>query len=222
MKAFKFIAVITLVILVVSSAAFAAEGADYSNELYKLGIIRGTDKGLEPEKSFTRAEAVTVIVRLLGEEENVLNYDFESAFSDVPQSHWAYRYVMYCHSKGITNGTGADKFSPGKEIDASQFMTLMLRLMGYEDVLVEEALDKAVEYRIYNSQVAKKFKEADSFKREDMFYILHRCLKSDMQDGTPLARELADKGVISDKQADKYDVYEDFENIDELIGELLD
>ena len=161
MKAFKFIAVITLVILVVSSAAFAAEGADYSNELYKLGIIRGTDKGLEPEKSFTRAEAVTVIVRLLGEEENVLNYDFESAFSDVPQSHWAYRYVMYCYNEGITKGTEADKFSPGKEIDASQFMTLMLRLMGYEDVLVEEALDKAVEYRIYNSQVAKKFKEAD-------------------------------------------------------------
>ena len=222
MKAFKFIAVITLVILVVSSAALAAEGADYSNELYKLGIIRGTDRGFEPEKCFTRAEAVTVIVRLLGEEDSLSEYDYEPVFSDVSPNHWAYGNVMYCHSKGITKGTGADKFSPGKEIDASQFMTLMLRLMGYKDVLVDEAIDKGVEYRIYNSKVAKSFKENESFKRKDMFYILHRCLKSYMSDGTLFARELADKGVISDKQADKYDVYEDFENIDELIGELLD
>ena len=54
------------------------------------GIINGyADGSFRPEKSVTRAEAVTIINRALGRD----GISEGNAFSDVPQSHWAYEAI---------------------------------------------------------------------------------------------------------------------------------
>lgn len=222
MQAFKSIIFILILSLSVTFTAQASDTASYARTLYDLGIIRGTDKGFESEKTLTRAESAAIMTRLLGKEMSISKTRYKEKFVDVPDDHWAFGYVMFCYENAITKGTGGDTFSPDMQIDARQFVTLLLRLMKYEDASPDNALDIAVEIQLCNSKTAQKLKQNGEFKRGDMFYLLNRSLKTQMYDGTNFARHLADEGVITKRQAEGFDVYLDFENIDVLIDELLD
>ena len=222
MKAFKSIIFILIVALSVNVNAYASDTVDYAQTLHSLGIIQGTDKGFEPQKTLTRAESAAIITRLLGKENSLSKTGYEENFIDVPKEHWAFEYIMFCYNNSITKGTGTDTFSPDTKIDAHQFVTLLLRLMKYEDISPDGALDFAVEIQLCNSKIARSLKQNSEFKRGDMFYLLCRSLKTKMNSGTNFARYLADEGVITQKQADEFDIYMDFENIDILIDELLD
>ena len=219
MKVFpKIIVLILVFVLSLPCVTFAKEN-EYAKLLYEMGIIYGTDNGFEEERTLTRAEAIAVVVRLLGEEESIDCRDFEQKFTDVPENHWAFGYVMYCYQNNITYGTGEDTFSPDSEIDARQFVALVLRTMGYS-APYEDTMEKAVECQLFNSDVQKDF-ETNKFTRGDMFYTLYRSLKTQRNDKTLMADYLAEKGVISKKQAEKFDLYENFEHIDELMDNLL-
>ncbi len=223
MKAFsKSIIFILILCLSAVSVAHAKDSSVYADKLNELGIIIGTDNGYEPQKTLTRAESTAVLVRLLGMEDTVQSSQYEQKFTDVSHEHWAYKYIMFCYDNSITKGTGSDTFSPDMQIDAEQFITLLLRLMGYNNVSLDKTFDLAVEIQLLNSKTAQKMRDDLSFKRADMFYILYRSLKTQMYNGTLFANHLADGGVISNEQAEEFDIYLDFENIDELIEELLD
>jgi hypothetical protein len=51
-------------------------------------------------------------------------------FSDVPSSHYAYAAVTWAIDKGITNGTGAGKFSPNSTCTNGQILTFLYRANG--------------------------------------------------------------------------------------------
>lgn len=205
-------------VLLMNSIAFGEENK-YADSLYEIGIIYGTDKGFEEERTLTRAEAAAVVVRLLGEEDNIKNYNFKQKFTDVPENHWAFDYIMYCESYNITYGTGENTFSPDSEIDARQFLALILRTMGYS-VAFEDTFNASVECKLLNSSVKSKL-ENKEFTRGDMFYIVYRALKTYRKDNVLMAYYLAEKGAISEKQAKEFDVYENFDNIDELIDGIM-
>lgn len=118
------------------ASAAGGEAADAAQALYELGLFRGTGENADGTPVFdldrapTRAEAVTMLVRLLGAEGAALSGDWETPFTDVPE--WAEPYVGYAYSKGLTNGTGATTFSSGAAVSASQYLTFVLRALGYE------------------------------------------------------------------------------------------
>lgn len=222
MKAsFKIISMIVALLILFQTFAYADENRKYADALYELGLFSGTDKGYELDKTFTREEAVTVIVRLLGEADKLDGYGFTEKFTDVKRERWSFKYVMYCYENGITYGTGENTFSPEETIDSYQFVTLLLRVMGYEDTKLYESLDDAVKYQLFNSDIAEKITDEKNLKREDMVYILYRSLKTKTADGELFANCLEKRGVITAKEAAEFDVYNDFENIDELLEELL-
>lgn len=222
MKAFsKVISFGIIFIMLFQAAAFAQTEREYADALYELGLFAGTDKGYELDRNFTREEAATILVRLLGEADKINEYEYEEKFTDVKSNRWSYDYVMYCYENGITYGTGEDTFSPDATIDSYQFVTLLLRLMGYEETNLYEALNDGVEYGLFNSQVALQLEESESFTRGDMVYIIYRSLKTKTSDGQLFADCLMEKGVISAKEAEEFDIYGEFENIDELLEELL-
>ena len=219
MKVFSKLFVFVLgMVLLMNSIAFGEENK-YADSLYEIGIIYGTDKGFEEEKTLTRAEAAAVVVRLLGEEDNIGNYNFKQKFIDVPENHWAFGYIMYCESNNITYGTGENTFSPDSKIDARQFLALILRTMGY-NVTFEDTFNASVECKLINSSVKTKL-ENKEFTRSDMFYTVYRALKTYRSDNVLMADYLAKKGAISERQAKEFDVYENFDNIDELIDGIM-
>lgn len=68
----------------------------------------GTDSDGAPVfelgRAMTRSEAVTMLVRLLGRENEALSGKWETPFTDVPA--WAEPYVGLAYENGLTTGTG--------------------------------------------------------------------------------------------------------------------
>ncbi len=149
---------------------------ELAEELHSLGLLEGTGEGYELEKSFTREQAAAIIVRFVGEEENVLNSEYTEAFSDVAKERWSYPYIMYCYENGITKGTGNGKFSPEDEIPATQFITLILRLLGHTQAEPKTAFDLAVEHKLLDLEKANELKEKKEFLRGDMVYVMYQTL----------------------------------------------
>lgn len=217
----KIISLVLITILSISTIAFAEVDTNYADTLYELGLFKGTDKGYELEKTLTREESATILVRLLGEEQKIKKSDFKEIFSDINSDRWSFAYVMYCYENEITKGTANNTFSPDLPISADQFVTLVLRLLGYTSVEPSTALEKAITYNLINSKVARELEQSDIFTRENMVYIVYRSLKTPMSNGTILAQHLADKKVLTQSQADKFDTYSNSEDINELINGLL-
>ena len=140
----KLLALLLALVLALSLCvpAFAAEEEtdpkQYAAEmLYLLDLFRGTgtDENGEPvfalEQPLTREQAVTMLVRLLGKEEEALAQNLDSPFTDV--AGWAKPYVGYAYAQGITNGTGPTTYSGSRPVTAAQYLTFLLRALGYED-----------------------------------------------------------------------------------------
>jgi hypothetical protein len=111
------------------------EATKAANELYELGLLRGTgtDENGDPvfnlDHELTRMEAITMLVRLLGKEEEAQNGTWETPFTDVP--NWAKPYVGYAYANGLTNGVSPTKFGSKDTVTATQYLTFVLRALGY-------------------------------------------------------------------------------------------
>jgi spore germination protein YaaH len=67
-----------------------------------------------------------------------LSYEVER-FSDVPENHWAYELVHYFRYLNITQGIDENSFGLGQTVKKSEFITLLVRLMGWELVVTEDS-----------------------------------------------------------------------------------
>ena len=111
-------------------------GSEYSEAitmLSDLGIIQGKDDGkYHSEDTITRAEACALIARMLTGDPQVSQYAGASNFTDVVKGSWKESVVGYCVVNGITVGVGNNKFEPDRAITDAEFVTMVVRAMGYE------------------------------------------------------------------------------------------
>ena len=111
-------------------------GSDYSEAitmLSDLGIIQGKDDGkYHPEDTITRAEACAMIARLMTGDPKVSQYVGAQSFSDVQKGSWKDSAIGYCYINGIVIGVGNNKFEPDRAITDAEFVTMVVRAMGYE------------------------------------------------------------------------------------------
>ena len=111
-------------------------GSDYSEAitmLSDLGVIQGKDDGkYHPEDTITRAEACAMIARLMTGDPKVSQYVGAQSFSDVKKDSWKDSAIGYCYINGIVIGVGNNKFEPDRAITDAEFVTMVVRAMGYE------------------------------------------------------------------------------------------
>ncbi len=93
--------------------------------LSNMGILTGYEDGtFKPDASVTRAEFATIAARFSdGEIE-----DFAS-FPDVPEDHWASKYIAKAEKLGWIKGYDDGTFGPENEITRAQAMTLVNRVL---------------------------------------------------------------------------------------------
>jgi len=94
--------------------------------LHKLGLFQGTENGFELEKPVTRAEAITMILRMIGEGKTAAAGGGRN-FSDVPSDYWAYMSIGYAAEKGYINGTGETTFEPERGVTGQVFINAVVR-----------------------------------------------------------------------------------------------
>ncbi len=99
--------------------------------LKTLGLFKGvSDTEFELDRAPSRAEAVVMLIRVLGKENDALYANWNHPFDDVPK--WADKYVGYAYENGLTKGTSSTKFGMG-DADAAMYLTFVLRALGYSD-----------------------------------------------------------------------------------------
>ena len=126
-----------LIVLSLSTAAFAADysAEESANALYELGLFQGTGETANGKPIYsldaapTRAQAVTMLVRLLGKEAEAKAGTWTVPFSDL--ADWARPYVGYAYANGLTNGLSAERFGSDDKVTANQYLTFILRALGY-------------------------------------------------------------------------------------------
>lgn len=89
------------------------------------GIINGTGAGaFAPERTMTRAEFATIVVKALG---LPVRQDAASGFTDVASGAWYTPYVMTASSYGITGGVGGGRFNPSGVITRQEAAVMLAR-----------------------------------------------------------------------------------------------
>lgn len=195
------VAVLLLLAMLLSCVPAIAAGSrgfttqQKAEALKTLGIFQGTTKGFELESTLTREQAVTLIVRLLGEEAEAMEKNPEHPFTDVPT--WASPYVGYGYQNSLVKGMGGTIFGSGQLVTEAQFLTMLLRVLQYEDG-TDFTWDKSAE-------LAEKLglpvvgSECD-YTRGNAVDVIWELLKLTFKSGKQtLAEMLIEKGVFTEK-----------------------
>ena len=185
-----------------SAARPTAGGA--ADALYALGLVGGYGKNADGSVNFalgdklTRAQAFVLVVRFVGAEKDATTNVRNHPFTDVPA--WAAPYIGYVYANGITKGVSETKFDPDTEVSEAAFLTIMLRVLGYNDGAGDFRWDDP--YTLAQS-VGIADAKADTFNRGGAFVICYRALTATVKSGNSIAEQLIAKGVFTKEAYDK-------------------
>lgn len=200
----RIIAIIICIVLIPSFVCAADIYQSEADKLNALGLFKGTEKGYELNRSFTRAEGAVMLTRLLGVEKEALAFQSEKPLSDV-DGHWAESYVMYCYDNKITKGTGENTFSPEDIMTGKEYITLILRSLGYENVNPDNAYIAAAEYSLLSSGKLREILDG-VFTRNKMVYVSYNALKVKDKEGEALVNRLISQKVLPKSVAEEYNL----------------
>ncbi|MEG2383776.1 MAG: hypothetical protein RSB39_09330 [Oscillospiraceae bacterium] len=189
-------AFLTLVlILCMVPAAFAAssEAVAAADALNALGLFSGTgiDASGKPiydlDRAPTRAEAVVMLVRLLGKEDEAKTGGWEMPFKDVDE--WAMQYIGFAYTNKLTSGTSETTFGSSSAITATQYITLVLRALGYESG-TDFPWDKAWELSDKIGLTDGRYHaNSSSFLRGDVAIISNNALTATLKNSSSILRD---------------------------------
>ncbi|MEK4095188.1 S-layer homology domain-containing protein [Bacillus sp. FSL E2-0195] len=98
-------------------------GIDSINYLTEKGAIAGNGTGMfEPEKEITRAEAATMMAKILN---LPIEKDAKPSYTD-SQDHWATSIIAAVEKAGVVKGKGEGKFDPDGKIDRVSMAAMLV------------------------------------------------------------------------------------------------
>ncbi len=148
--------------------------AEVLNELH---LMAGTDKGLQLHKKVSRVEAITMLIKMMGEESTALNGNYTHPFDDVPA--WADPFVGYAYENKLTSGIPGGKFGSTNDCTQAQYLTFILRALGHNDAMGEFTWDQPFELA-KSAGLIPSTVPLHRFSRGDMADISFCALTSDI------------------------------------------
>ncbi len=191
---------------VYSQAGYDIKYMDEAYALKKLGLVRGAADGMELYRGNTRAESITMLIRLLGEETPALAAAHKHPFTDVDA--WAQKYVGYAYRMGYTKGVTETRYDGSALTTANQYMTFVLRSLGYSeeagDFKYLTAVDDAVRLGVIPQSTAREL-NLNEFRRDHVMHISYLVMSARVKGSemTLLARLVAN-GAVSSAAANEF------------------
>ncbi len=152
-----------------------------------LPFIKGYD-GFEfrPDNNMTRAEACTVVTRLIVAEETLAQDTLhKSSFKDVDESAWYYKYIAYIDSNLGAFKVDSGNFYPDNKITRAEFVQLLYSMdwikatdkkVSFKDVPENhvhfDAVMAAASAGIVNGKSADTFDPEGYIKRSEVVKVL--------------------------------------------------
>ena len=104
----------------------------FGSQSHKKYVEGYPDKTIRPDNEITRAEVAVMFAK-------ILNLDVSSSggqiYSDVPESHWAFKYVNAVSKAGLFKGYDGNIFKPNNSITRAELATAIFRDLKLEEVV---------------------------------------------------------------------------------------
>ncbi|MFF0828409.1 S-layer homology domain-containing protein [Brevibacillus sp. NPDC003359] len=201
--------------LTVAPMAFAAEEAATTapkmdaemektvKRLEALGLVAGYGNGeYGVDKTITRAEFATLVVRARGLEQGAKLAQFSNSYTDVKSTDWFAGFVNVASGEEIVKGFPDKSFKPQNQVTYAEAVTMVVRALGYEPavkgVWPNSMISKASELNIARSITTPN----NAATRGDIFKMLDNALRVDLMEqvgyGTDIRHEIT-KGTLLTK-----------------------
>ncbi|MDK2868611.1 MAG: hypothetical protein PWP38_2926 [Clostridiales bacterium] len=174
-KKYDLFLMVLLLILLLQPLSFAENesiirsGAEL---LHDYGIVNGYNGDLMIDKQLTRAEACVLLSELHREKAVATKTVYRDYFSDVPAEAWYAPYVTYAKSKAWIGGYPEGTFKPEAAINAKEWASMMMTLMGYP--FSWDTIDADIDALGINFDTA----QFEAFNRGEAFELLWQVLNT--------------------------------------------
>jgi hypothetical protein len=162
---------------------FTAETAA-AERLKALGLFRGVGTNPDGSTDFdlartpTRTEALVMLIRLLGKDNEAVSGNWTHPFTDVPE--WADKYVGYAFENKLTNGSSATTFGTGTA-SCQMYLTFVLRALGYSDTGGADFTWDKSEVLALSVGILPEGIHAENFLRADVVLISEAALSAKLK-----------------------------------------
>ncbi|RED60273.1 cupredoxin domain-containing protein [Cohnella lupini] len=172
-----------------------------SEAVTQLGVLKGDGQGVTDAylgKTTTRLQAAILMLRLIGKEQEALDYMGTDTFADAADAGKASQPVLAYLKNNPTygwGGTGTGNFEPNAAITAQQIYKVMLESLNYRsgtDFAFKDTIVFATEQGIYRAA------GASPFTNRDLSTVLAETLQATPKGGMhALLHELVGKNIVT-------------------------
>jgi len=201
--------------LSVAPMAFAAEDATTTapkmdaamektvKRLEALGLVAGYGNGdYGVDRTITRAEFATLIVRARGLEQGAKLAQFNKTYTDVNSTDWFAGFVNVASGEEIVKGFPDKSFKPQNQVTYAEAVTMIVRALGYEPSVNTSAWPNNMISKASELNIAKGISNPNNAAvRGDVFKMLDNALRVDLMEqkefGTDIRFEITDKTLLT-------------------------
>lgn len=202
--------------LSVAPMAFAAEDATTTaapkmdaamektvKRLEALGLVAGYGNGeYGVDKTITRAEFATLIVRARGLEQGAKLAQFNTTYTDVRSTDWFAGFVNVASGEEIVKGFPDKTFKPQNQVTYAEAVTMIVRALGYGPAVNSSGWPNNMISKASELNIAKSITTPNNAAtRGDIFKMLDNALRVDLMEqvefGTDIRYEVTDKTLLT-------------------------
>ena len=190
------------------AASPCEDAAAMADALHTFGLFSGTGTNADGTPIYsleavpTRQEALVMLIRLLGKESQAQKGEYSHPFADVDA--WADPYVAYAYENNLASGVSATSFGGNSPISAQQYVTFLLRALGYNEAAGDFTYQNALSFSDSIGLTEGKYTLGDTFLRRDIVWLSTGALFQPMKSSDiPLVKQLSMDGVITDDAYEK-------------------
>ena len=178
-----------VLVLGLAPAALAAAPTEdeAAQALAALDIMVGDQNGdLALDRTITRAEFTKLAVAASTSRDTVGDAVAVKPYPDVSQTHWAAPYIKAAVDLGLVEGDLRGYFNPDRTITLAEAVTVVLRLLGYEDSQFTGVWPSGqmAQYRALDLDEGISLGQDSQMTRRDAMYLFYNLLLTKNTSGT--------------------------------------
>lgn len=182
--------------------AAAASENEAAQVLAALDIMVGDQSGnLNLGGTVTRAEFTKLVMAASPQRKNVGDAASVSPYPDVPRSHWAAPYIQAAVQGGYVTGYLDGTFRPGNTITLAEGVTMVLRLLGYQNSDFGGAYPAGQMAAYHNLKLDTGISTGQNgaMTRRDAMYLFYNLMTAKTIDGLSYYLNTLEPGLVNAK-----------------------
>ena len=202
-------ALLCLVVVLGLMPGALAAGSDEEKAVQVLAlmdIMVGDENGnLNLDSSITRAEFTKLVMAASPQRESVGDTASVAPYPDVPRTHWAAPYIQAAVEAGYITGYLDGTFRPSNTITLAEGVTMVLRLLGYQNSDFSGAYPagQMAAYRNLGLDEGISTAQSGAMTRRDALHLFYNLMTTKLKDGSARYLETLESGVLdSDGEID--------------------